>query len=198
MRWHHSLLRFAEAGVSGFVELGPGGALSGMAKRTVAGARRSRWATPEDLDKLLDLIGSGLARAGTPEAGENLFVTERLVVSPGRRCVHSHAPGYGKAPPSTSAPCSAASATHEVRSPFAGRLQSFIAVETRTGDQPASRSPAGCPVDDKEIAARLRQRTPAAVKKEQTAPEKTSADFSVSGNAFHKRARCHERAPACC
>jgi [acyl-carrier-protein] S-malonyltransferase len=39
VRWKHSLLTMAEGGVTGFVELGPGGVLTGMAKRSVESAR---------------------------------------------------------------------------------------------------------------------------------------------------------------
>ncbi len=42
-----------------FVELGPGGVLTGMAKRTVDGARAISVAVPEDLDKLLELVSAG-------------------------------------------------------------------------------------------------------------------------------------------
>ncbi len=76
------LLRLADAGVTDFVELGPGGVLSGMAKRTVTSARTISVATPEDLDKLLDFVGSGLVSAHPRSRARHLFATERLVVSP--------------------------------------------------------------------------------------------------------------------
>ncbi|MFM9084014.1 MAG: ACP S-malonyltransferase, partial [Actinomycetota bacterium] len=39
VRWKHCLLSLADAGVTGLVELGPGGVLTGMAKRTLEAAR---------------------------------------------------------------------------------------------------------------------------------------------------------------
>jgi len=50
VRWRESLTRLADLGVTTFVELGPGDALSGMVKRTVPGAARHSAATPESVD----------------------------------------------------------------------------------------------------------------------------------------------------
>jgi [acyl-carrier-protein] S-malonyltransferase len=52
VRWRDSLVAMAGLGVTNFVELGPGTELSGMTKRTVAGAQRASVATPGDLDGL--------------------------------------------------------------------------------------------------------------------------------------------------
>lgn len=129
VRWKHCLLTLAGAGVTDFAELGPGAVLTGMAKRTVADARTISVSTPDDLDDLLELVGGG--SPGTPARleGEHLFAVERLVVSPstgvftpvGERHEGSHiAVGdvlghVGEV---------------EVRSPFAGVLQSYIALDT--------------------------------------------------------------------
>jgi [acyl-carrier-protein] S-malonyltransferase len=56
VRWRESLGTLREAGVTHFLELGPGSELSGMVKRTVDGASRANVATPEDLDKLLPFL----------------------------------------------------------------------------------------------------------------------------------------------
>ncbi|HAP76943.1 MAG TPA: [acyl-carrier-protein] S-malonyltransferase, partial [Acidimicrobiaceae bacterium] len=82
VRWKHCLLTLAEAGVTGFAELGPGGVLTGMAKRTVEGTRTISIATPEDLEKLLEWVNAGSSRGAAQHEGEHLFATERLVVSP--------------------------------------------------------------------------------------------------------------------
>jgi malonyl CoA-acyl carrier protein transacylase len=47
VRWKHCLLTLASLGVTDYVELGPGGVLTGMAKRTVDAARTLSVSTPE-------------------------------------------------------------------------------------------------------------------------------------------------------
>ena len=59
VRWKHCLLTLAELGVTDFAELGPGGVLTGMAKRTVEGSRTISIATPEELDKLIEWVNIG-------------------------------------------------------------------------------------------------------------------------------------------
>ena len=46
VRWKHCLLALSELGVRGFIELGPGGVLTGMVKRTVENASQISVATP--------------------------------------------------------------------------------------------------------------------------------------------------------
>jgi [acyl-carrier-protein] S-malonyltransferase len=82
VRWKHCLLTLEEAGVTDFIELGPGGVLSGMAKRTLDSARTISVATPDELDKLIEFVSAGMPLAGVSIEGEHLFATERLVVSP--------------------------------------------------------------------------------------------------------------------
>src|SRR3954470_10488871 len=82
VRWKHCLLTLADLGVTGFAELGPGGVLTGMAKRTVESARTISVSTPEDLDKLIEWVNAGSSRSATQFEGEHLFASERLVVSP--------------------------------------------------------------------------------------------------------------------
>ena len=82
VRWKHCLLTLEDAGVTEFIELGPGGVLSGMAKRTLDSARTISVATPDELDKLIEFVSAGMPLAGASIQGEHLFATERLVVSP--------------------------------------------------------------------------------------------------------------------
>lgn len=80
VRWRQSLYRLEEVGVTSFVELGPGAALTGMAKRTVEGTTVSV-AKPADLDSLIAKLENTGESTGS-SVGENLFVTERVVVTP--------------------------------------------------------------------------------------------------------------------
>jgi [acyl-carrier-protein] S-malonyltransferase len=129
VRWKHSLLTLADNGVTDFAELGPGAVLTGMAKRTVSGSRTISVATPEDLDKLLEWVGAGTTSGPRQQEGEHLFAVERLVVSPaagiftpiaalreGSRIDVGTVVGHV--------------GDVEVRSPFGGVLQSFIALDT--------------------------------------------------------------------
>jgi [acyl-carrier-protein] S-malonyltransferase len=136
VRWKHGLLTMASLGVTDFAELGPGGVLTGMAKRSVPGCRTISVATPEDLDKFLGWVaGNSVSTVGTVE-GEHLFAAERLVVSP----------SAGIFSPTSVAPGTAIDVgtvighvgEHEVRSPFRGVLQSYIAVDT---ERVAARQP---------------------------------------------------------
>jgi [acyl-carrier-protein] S-malonyltransferase len=135
VRWKHCLQTLSSLGVTDFAELGPGGVLTGMAKRSVEGARTISVATPEDLDKVLAWLTAEIAP--TPQAeGEHLFVAERVVVSP----------AAGIFTPATFGPGEVIEVgtvlghvgEHEVRSPFRGALQSYIAVDTErvTSRQP--------------------------------------------------------------
>ena len=64
VRWKHCLLTLEDAGVTSFAELGPGGVLTGMAKRTVKDCRTISVATPEDLDKLLEWVDTSAGITG--------------------------------------------------------------------------------------------------------------------------------------
>ena len=128
VRWKHCLLTMQDLGVTGFVELGPGGVLTGMAKRTVDDARTIAVSTPDELDKLIEWVNASSPTGAAQLEGEHLFAVERLVVSP----------SAGLFSPNSSVTIgSHISVGHvigvvgetEVRSPFAGVIQNFIAVE---------------------------------------------------------------------
>ena len=128
VRWKHCLLTMQELGVTGFVELGPGGVLTGMAKRTVDDARTITVSTPEELDKLIEWVNASSPTGAAQLEGEHLFAVERLVVSPSAGLF---------SPESSVTVGSQINVGHiigrvgdnDVRSPFAGVIQNFIAVE---------------------------------------------------------------------
>jgi [acyl-carrier-protein] S-malonyltransferase len=137
VRWKHCLQTLSGLGVTEFAELGPGGVLTGMAKRSVDGARTISVATPDELDKLVEWLGGALGGETAEEIeGEHLFAVERLVVSPAAgiftpvELTTGHIIDVGDVIGTVG--------DHEVRSPFRGVLQSFIAVDTErvTSRQP--------------------------------------------------------------
>ena len=137
VRWKHCLLALEDNGVTEFVELGPGGVLTGMAKRTVDAARTIAVSTPEDLEKLLEWVNAGSKHSAAQLEGEHLFAHERLVVSPAAGLfipIDNVADGSQLAVGDVLGHVG----DTEVRSPFAGILQSYIAVE---GERVTMRQP---------------------------------------------------------
>ena len=137
VRWKHSLLALGDAGVTDFAELGPGAVLTGMAKRTVSGSRTISVSTPEDLDRLLEWVGAGTTSTPTQQEGEHLFAVERLVVSPAAGIFTPDSDLTDGSPIAVGTVVGHVGEV-EVRSPFAGLLQGFIALETErvTNRQP--------------------------------------------------------------
>jgi [acyl-carrier-protein] S-malonyltransferase len=85
VRWRQSLTAMYDGGARTFVELGPGGVLSGLAKRVLTGAdaRLFSVATPDELDRLLEALApSATPPTSPPQVGERYSMTERLVVAP--------------------------------------------------------------------------------------------------------------------
>lgn len=128
VRWKHCLLTLAESGVTGFVELGPGGVLTGMAKRTIDNARTISVATPDELDRLIEWVAAASPAAPAAIEGEHLFAVERLVVSPGAG-VFTPIESVTSGTVITVGTVIGHVGDREVRSPFAGRVENFIAVE---------------------------------------------------------------------
>lgn len=137
VRWKHCLLALEDQGVTDYVELGPGGVLTGMAKRTVETARTIAVSTPEDLERLLEWVSAGSSRTGAQHEGEHLFAHERLVVSPAAG-LFTPINGLADGSHLTVGDVIGQVGDHEVRSPFAGVLQSYIAVD---GERVTMRQP---------------------------------------------------------
>lgn len=136
VRWKHCLLTMAELGVTGFVELGPGGVLTGMAKRTVDSARTISVSTPEELDNLIDWVDAESPSAPPHIEGEHLFAVERLIVSPAAGIFTPiKIPALS---PILVGQVIGHVGEHEVRSAFDGLLQAYIAVD---GERVTSRQP---------------------------------------------------------
>jgi [acyl-carrier-protein] S-malonyltransferase len=129
VRWKHVILELVDAGVDEFVELGPGGVLTGMTRRTATAARTISVATPEDLDKLIEFVQQQMPARPERIEGERLFASERLVVSPAAG-IFSRALDVGDGATIEVGTVLGHVGEHEVRSPFAGVLQSYIAVDT--------------------------------------------------------------------
>lgn len=137
VRWKHCLLTLAQEGVSGFVELGPGGVLTGMAKRTVDSARTISVGTPDELSKLIEWVNASSPVGGAQLEGEHLFAVERLVVSPAAG-VFTPLANIDSGSAITVGHIIGHVGEQEVRSPFAGIVQSYIAV---SGERVTSRQP---------------------------------------------------------
>jgi len=84
VRWRQSLDTLAGRGASVLAELGPGGVLTGLVRRTVPDARGVTVTVPDDLDKLMDTVaGTDEWTATAPgHQGEHLYTSERVIVSP--------------------------------------------------------------------------------------------------------------------
>jgi [acyl-carrier-protein] S-malonyltransferase len=137
VRWKHCLLTLAEHGVTGFVELGPGGVLTGMAKRTLDNARTISVSTPDELDKLIEWVDAASPSGSAHIEGEHLFAVERLVVSPSAGIFTPSSQVHVGAT-ITVGTVIGSIGDEEVRSPFEGVVQNFIAVhgERVTTHQP--------------------------------------------------------------
>lgn len=128
VRWKQCLLTLADHGVTGFAELGPGGVLTGMAKRTLEGARTISVATPDELDKFIEWVNNAAPTGLQQHEGEHLFAVERLVVSPASGVFSPIATIQAGDRISIGQTLGSIGDTPVV-SVFEGILQSFIAVE---------------------------------------------------------------------
>jgi [acyl-carrier-protein] S-malonyltransferase len=137
VRWKQILHQLGGLGFTTFVEVGPGSVLTGMTKRTLKDSSTISISSPNDVDKLLEMISGAQATIPDAHEGEHLFATERLVVSP---CAGIFSPTEidltGKSI-ETGFLLGHVNET-EVRSAFSGEIQGFLAVdgERVTSSQP--------------------------------------------------------------
>lgn len=125
VHWRRCQHTLHDLGVTVLAELGPGGVLTGLAKRTLPDTIRLSVATPSDLDRLVAVAGE--APGAAPPDGDQLHGTERLIVSPAAGSFD---------PAADLAPGQALEVGHlvgrvgdvDVRSRFAGRLAGLLAL----------------------------------------------------------------------
>ncbi|MDQ3385196.1 MAG: ACP S-malonyltransferase [Actinomycetota bacterium] len=131
VRWRQTVQRMVGEGVDTFVELGPGGILTGMAKRIAPEARGIAVGTPDDIDRLLEVLGGEPPILPGQPDGEHLFMTERMVVSPAAG-VFTPDPRWAAAGEDARVEVGEVLGrvgSVEVRSLFGGVVQGFIAVD---------------------------------------------------------------------
>lgn len=128
VRWRQVLHELADAGTATIVELGPGGVLSGLAKRTVKGTQALSVTEPAHLDDLLEALAQPSTTARGDE-GEGLAIRERLLVSPGAG-LFTPAPGLEVGRPIAAGDLVGHVGATEFRSPFSGTVMGVLAVPT--------------------------------------------------------------------
>lgn len=128
VRWRQSIEHLTRNGATHFAELGPGGVLTGMVRRCAPHAQTISVASPSDLDALLQWATPDDPSPVESVEGEYLFAVERLIVSPTAGLFTPTELADGS--PVEVGTVIGHVGEHEVRSPFAGVLQSYIAVAT--------------------------------------------------------------------
>ena len=138
VRWRQSLHALESNGAKTFVEVGPGGVLTGLVKRTLKDAARVTVNTPDDVDAMLEAISHPNTASPAPaHEGEHLFATERLVVSPAAG-VFTPAGTIETGTSITRGTVLGMVGDVEVRSAFAGEVQGLLALP---GERVTARQP---------------------------------------------------------
>lgn len=137
VRWRSTVFQLADLGFTHFVEIGPGTVLTGLSKRIVKDGRTSSVSTPQELDQFLEVLAGPPAGQVGRHEGEHLFMTERIIVSPAAG-VFTPATDIGAGTLITEGRAMGKVGTTDVRSPFAGEVMGYLAVEGErvTSSQP--------------------------------------------------------------
>ena len=137
VRWRQTVERMIADGITTFLELGPGGVLTGMAKRSAPGATARAVDEPSALDEIVEVAAT--VGAVDHHDGEHLFAAERLVVSPAAG-VFTPADDVAEGQHIERGRVVGHVAGHEVRSPFRGTVKGLLAVtgERLTRSQPVA------------------------------------------------------------
>jgi [acyl-carrier-protein] S-malonyltransferase len=144
VRWRQSLEAMAEMGAIRVIEVGPGGVLTGLAKRTLPDVLALGVAVPDDLDALVEAVADSDTWHAYSAAhqGEHLYGSERVVVAPASGIFEPEStlevPGPGDLHDSTGGNVAGGTEVAvgdlvgmvgetEVRTPFAGRVVGLMA-----------------------------------------------------------------------
>lgn len=159
VRWRETLLALVANGPTTLVEVGAGGVLTGLARRTVPTSQAVAVAKPDDLDDLVGALDgdSPLHACAASHRGEHLHVSERVVLSPAAGIfepdptlqvpAHNGDQGAHLAVGDLIGTVAGTGRPVEVRSAFAGPLVGLLALpgERLTAGQPVAwlREPGG-------------------------------------------------------
>jgi [acyl-carrier-protein] S-malonyltransferase len=140
VRWEETIQYLRELKPRLVLEVGPGGVLTNLLKRTAPELRILSIATPADLEKLLALVAAEgpMDDWATSHQGERLYGTERLVVAPSSGVFQPEAAACIPGGPIAVGDLLGVIGEAQLRSPFAGTLQGMIALpgERVTAGQP--------------------------------------------------------------